>query len=144
MSVVKRDITIKKPASVVYALLTHPAERAKWQSSFEEEALPGPLAVGSRIKAKRRGSTSGSTYEFLVTGLVPDQRLAMDALRNGQRVAATTFGLDAHGDSTRVRSEAEVKLSGLQRMLAPLVTSELEKRMEAELAALKKHAETPA
>lgn len=141
MTRVTRETLIHKPASLVYSLLTHPAERAKWQSSFEEEAFAGSLVVGSRIKAKRRGSTSGSTYEFLVTALTPDKRLGMDALRNGQLVAATAFILDAQGDSTHVRSEAEVKLTGLQRVLAPLVTSEMDKRMVAELAALKKFAE---
>ena len=141
MTHVTRETVVHQPADVVYASLTTPSERAKWQSSFEEEPLPGALAIGTRIRAKRRGSTSGSTYEFVVTGLVANARLAMDAYRNGQCVALTAFELEPDARGTRVRSQAEIKLSGLQRMLAPLVTAEMEKRMETELAALKRHAE---
>jgi uncharacterized protein YndB with AHSA1/START domain len=139
--VIVKEATVAAPPELVFRALTDPAERAEWQSSFDEAPLEGPLVVGTRIRATRRGSTSGSTYELAVTGLDAPRRLAMDAYRNGHLVARTAFALAPAGAGTRVRSEAEVKLSGLQRMLAPVVNAEMEKRLDAELASLKRHVE---
>jgi uncharacterized protein YndB with AHSA1/START domain len=138
-----REIVVERPPEAVYRLLVEPAERARWQSSFEEQPLAAPLRVGSRIRARRRGSTSGSSYELVVTALEPGRRLAMDAYRNGQLVAVNVFLLAPEGvGGTRVRGEAEVRLTGLQRVLAPVVGAELERRLGEELAALKRHAES--
>jgi uncharacterized protein YndB with AHSA1/START domain len=139
---VSREIVVHAPPEEVFRHLVEPAERAKWQTSFGEAPLDAPMKVGTRIRATRHGSTSGSRYEFVVTALDPPRHLAMDAYRNGQHVAVGSFHLARDGDATRVRDEAEAKLSGLQRMLAPMVNAELEKRMQHELAALKRHVES--
>ena len=93
---VERDIVIAAPPDVVFRSLVEPSERAKWQRSFGEAAIEGAMRVGTRIRATRHGSTSGSSYEFVVTALEPGKRLAMDAYRNGQKVAVGSWQLPAN------------------------------------------------
>ena len=136
---VVREAVVHAPPDRVYRALVH--ERAAWMTSFKEEPVAGEPAVGTRIEATRVGSTSGSRYAFVVTAMEPARLLAMDVYRNGKKSAKGTFELARVDGGTRVRDVGEVELSGLQKMLAPVVTGALERQLEAELAALKRHVE---
>lgn len=139
--IVKETVVAASPERV-FAALTDPRERAAWSTTFEEKPLAGPMQAGSRIEAKRRGSTSGSRYEMTVTAFEPGRRLAMTLTRNGARVGGGAFELSpAPGGGTRVRSVSTLELSGLQRMMEPMLAAAAAKEMEAELERLKRHVE---
>lgn len=144
MAPVVKEIVVARPPMQVFAALVEPRQRAAWSTTFLEEPLPQGAAVqvGTRIRATRRGSTSGSRYELTVTALDPGRRLAMALARNGKRVAHGAFELEPVPGGTRVRSVSELELSGLQRVMEPVLAQAAAKEMESELASLKRHVES--
>lgn len=141
--VVKETVVARPPAQVFAALVEHRA-RSAWSTTFAEQPLAGPMAVGARIQATRRGSTSGSRYELEVTALEPGRRLAMRVHRNGKPVGSGAFELEPtqRGAATRVRSVSTLELSGMQRVMEPVLSAAAAKEMEAELERLKRHVES--
>lgn len=144
MPPVVKDVLVQRPPAQVFSALVEPRERAAWSTTFEEQPLAGPMRVGARIQAKRRGSTSGSRYELEVTALEPGRRLAMRVHRNGKPVASGAFDLEPvdGGSATRVRSVSALELAGLQRMMEPVLAAAAAKELDAELASLKRHVES--
>lgn len=142
---VAREIVVAAPPEEVFAALVEPARRAKWLATMIEEPLPegARIEVGTRIKGRRRHSTTGSRYEFTITALEPGRRLAMRVVRNGEPAGTATFELSPAAGGTLVRDAAEVELRGLQKVMAPLVQATMERDLAAELAALKRHVEHP-
>ena len=137
-----KEIVVARAPEAVFACLVEPGHRRAWSRTFEEGPVEGGLRVGARIPAKRRGSTSGSRYELVVTALDPPRRFAVDVVRNGKPAGSGAFELEPAAGGTRVRNAAEFSLSGLQRMMEPVVAATMTKEMENELAALKRHAES--
>lgn len=143
MPPVTKEIVVAASTERVFAALTDPAQRAVWSTTFEEKPLAGPMGVGSRIEAKRRGSTSGSRYEMTVTAFEPGRKPAMTLIRNGTRVGNGAFELSpAPGGGTRVRSVSTLELSGMQRMMEPMLDAAAAKEMDAEPARLERHVES--
>lgn len=136
--VVKHTI-VEAPAERVFRALVVPEERRSWVRTLIEEPHEGPLRLGDKVHAARRGSTSGSRYTLTVVALDPPRRLAMDVARNGQHVGRNTFEIEPVEGGTLVRGTAEVQLSGLQRMMTGMVVAAAEREMESELLALRRH-----
>lgn len=138
---IERETLVKAPPERVFTLLSHPAERARWLTTFKEQPGPESLAVGSRIQARRNDPASRSTYEILVTALEAPRRMATEIRRNGEPAAKGGFEVHAAPEGSRVKGWAEFELKGLQKMMTPLVSANTEKGLEADLASLKKWAE---
>lgn len=144
MPPVTKETVIAAPPERVFEALTDPARRAAWATTFVEAPLAEPMRAGTRIRATRRGSTSGSRYELTVTAFEPGRRLGMAVARNGVRVGSGAFELFPAEGGTRVRSTSALELSGVQRLMEPMLAAAAAKEMEAELARLKRHVETGA
>ena len=139
---VEREALIRAPPERVFELVSRPSERARWLTTFKEAPGPEHLALGARIQAKRNDPASRSSYEILVTALDAPHRFATEIRRNGEPAARGGFEITPRPDGAKVRGWAEFELKGLQRMLLPLVTANTEKGLEADLASLKRHAES--
>lgn len=139
---IEKQVVVLRPPEEVFAALVDPARRAKWLTTMDERAPEGTLRVGSRVEARRRASATGSRYQFTVIALDPPRRLAMDVARNGAHVARNAFELEPASEGTRVRSVAEFELTGLQKMMTPVVSATMERDLETELASFKRHVES--
>ena len=137
MSRVVREVVVPRPPGEVFRLLVDPESRRRWVLNFEEAPV-GPLAVGTRIPARRRDAASRSRYEFIVTALNPGRRLAMDVLRNGEPAMRGAFEVRPHPEGALVRSEQEVQVKGLLRVAALALLPKVEAEMDRELASLKR------
>jgi uncharacterized protein YndB with AHSA1/START domain len=138
---VVREVVVRAPPELVFACLVDPRERAQWMQSMSETIADPTLRVGSRIAGRRRSPGSASRYEMTIVALDPPRRIEADVRRNGDHVGCAGQEVVPDPQGARVRSFGEVKLTGLQRVAAPLVQAGLEKEIDTDLAALKRHAE---
>lgn len=145
MSRVAREVIVQAPPERVFHHLVDPASRRAWVLNFDEEPLPpgASLAVGTRIKARRRDPSSRSTYEFIVTALDPGRRLAMEAFRNGERTMTVQFHVEPHPQGARLRGEQELLVKGLLRLAAAAMMPKVEAELQKELDSLRRVALTP-
>lgn len=138
---VVREVVIRADPEAVFALLVDPRERALWVQSMKETTTETVLRVGSRIAGRRTAPGSASRYEMTVVALEPPRRVEAEVRRNGVLVGHAGQDVLPDPQGARVRGFGEVHLTGIQRMMAPLVTANMEKELESDLAALKRHAE---
>lgn len=136
---VTRETHVPAPPERVFQALVDPAERARWIASMREDPHEGALAVGTRITARRTSPASRSTYELRVTRLEPHRLLETHVKRNGADVGLAGYELHAADGGTHVRGYGEFELHGLQRMMTPVVASGMERELEQDLAALRRH-----
>jgi uncharacterized protein YndB with AHSA1/START domain len=77
---IELTVTIDRPITDVYRVLSTPELTPRWSTSAIEEHVttPGPIAVGSRRRATVRGFAGRTTQnEIEVTELEPERRLAV-------------------------------------------------------------------
>lgn len=141
---VQREALVRAPLARVFHAVSDAAERRAWLASMAEEPIAGALGVGTRIPARRKAAGSRSRYEITITALDAPRHIASSVKRNGEPVGTGGYDLEAVGDGTRVRAWGEFELSGLQKMMTPVVAAGMEKELDADLAALKKHVESSA
>lgn len=137
MTRIVREVVVPRPPDDVFRLLVDPEARRAWVLNFDESPA-GPLAVGSRIPARRRDAASRSRYEFVVTALDPGRRLALDAYRNGDLTMRGAFEVRPHPEGALVRSEQELQVKGLLRVAAMAMLPKVEAEMDRELASLRR------
>ena len=80
MATVECSVTIARPVSDVYRVLTKPELTPRWSSNAIEEHVttPGPIQVGSRRRATVRRIGGGTTQnEIEVTALEPERSIAV-------------------------------------------------------------------
>ena len=80
MAKVDVSVTIARPVSDVFRVLTTPELTPRWSSNAIEEHVttPGPLRVGARRRATVRRFGGGTTEnEIEVTELEPERRIAV-------------------------------------------------------------------
>ncbi len=121
--------------------MSDPRERDRWITSMRERVPDGPLAVGVRIPARRSDPASRSTYELTVTVLDPPSLIETSIRRNGAPAGRAGYEVRPAPGGAIARAFAEFELSGLQRLLGPIVAANLQREMDADLASLKRHVE---
>lgn len=136
-----RETLVRAPPEAVWTALVEPKARASWLASMAEAPAEGPLAVGTLVRGRRKAPGSRSAYESVVRVLEPARRLEMDVRRNGAPAGRGGYELVREADGTRVRAFAEYELTGMQRMLGPVVAAGLQNELDADLAGLKRHVE---
>lgn len=136
-----RETLVRAPPETVWAALVEPNARQAWLASMAETPADAPLSVGTVVRGRRKAPGSRSSYESVVRVLDAPRRLEMDVRRNGAPAGRGGYELAADADGTRVRAFAEYELTGLQRMMGPVVAAGLQGELDADLAGLKRHVE---
>lgn len=124
------------PASpeAVFAVLSDPTLRPRWQEGTSDVALvsPPPTALGSRWTETQRG-VGRVTAE--VTGFVPGERWAEAGEMDAGRAAVTVTLRPAEG-GTRMEVTVEISLRGARRLAEMALGPIVRNRMEADLERL--------
>ena len=73
------SVTIRRPASEVFAFLVDPANIPKWNYAIDSarQISPGPVGVGTRIQ-QTRSVPRPATEELLITELVLGRRMVLE------------------------------------------------------------------
>jgi len=117
MATVELSVTIARPVSDVYRVLTTPELTARWSSNAIEEHMttPGPVRVGSRRRATVRRPGRGTTEnEIEVTAIEPERSMAVRSIE-APVPFTSSWTFTPVGDATRVDWRWDFQLRGWMR-----------------------------
>jgi carbon monoxide dehydrogenase subunit G len=112
---------INRPPAEVFRVLTDMGVFTKWnQSASSVKVLtPGPIGLGSRMLIAIKGF---GDMEFAVTAFDPERKLTV-AAQNGRMAVEHTYLLGPENGGTRLNQDADVRLKGLLKIMAPLMNA---------------------
>jgi len=136
------DITVEtqiaRPVHDVFAYATDPEKLPSWQTNTVSATREddGPYGLGSRLREVHR-APGGKELESVVEVVeyAPDRVFALEVKKGTPIHAHITF--DRAGGGTRMRFRAHGKLTGVGRLIEPLVARMLRKQFAQHLATLK-------
>jgi uncharacterized membrane protein len=132
---VQRTVTIHQSVEQVFAYVSDvehgPLYRSDQRSARKTSS--GPMGVGSTFLTSRTWLRGGRTNE--VTEYEPYTRLAWKTTAGAP--TTTTWAFSASGPSTRVTYTLAADVTGLQRLVEPLMQQRANGRVDHDLAALK-------
>jgi uncharacterized protein YndB with AHSA1/START domain len=143
------DITVEtqiaRPVHDVFAYATDPEKLSSWQTNTVSATREddGPYGVGSRLLEVHR-APGGKELESVVEVVeyAPDRVFALE-VKEGTPIHAHIWFDPADG-GTRMRLRAHGQLSGLMRIIEPLLARTLRKQFAQHVATLKQVLESSA
>jgi uncharacterized membrane protein len=132
---VVRTVTIHQSLEQVFAYVSDVEHGPLYQSDLRSarKISGGPMGVGSTFLTWGTWLRGGRTNE--VTAYEPNTRLAWKTTTGAP--TSTSWAFSASGPSTRVTYTLAADLTGLQRLLEPLMQQRANARVDHDLAALK-------
>jgi len=139
MAQTERSTDIAKPPEDVFPYLFEPDLVPQWTTGLNgyERLDDGPLRTGARFREQLDVSGQQIDTELEITAYDPPRSAESRAEIRGIDVIST-YTLEPSGSGTRLTQTVEAKGGGLKgRVLIPVIQPHLERKLEADLAALK-------
>ena len=144
MATVEVSVTIARPVSDVYRVLTTPELTPRWSSNAIEEHMttPGPVRVGSRRRATVRRPGRGTTEnEIEVTAIEPERSMAVRSIE-APVPFTSSWTFTPVGDATRVDWRWDFQLRGWMRPVDVILGPTFGRTFRRDLDRLKSMMET--
>jgi uncharacterized protein YndB with AHSA1/START domain len=144
MATVELSVTIARPVSDVYRVLTTPELTPRWSSNAIEEHMttPGPVRVGSRRRATVRRPGRGTTEnEIEVTAIEPERSMAVRSIE-APVPFTSSWTFTPVGDATRVDWRWDFQLRGWMRPIDIILGPTFGRTFRRDLDRLKAMMET--
>jgi uncharacterized protein YndB with AHSA1/START domain len=144
MATVEVSVTIARPVSDVYRVLTTPELTPRWSSNAIEEHMttPGPVRVGSRRRATVRRPGRGTTEnEIEVTAIEPERSMAVRSIE-APVPFTSSWTFTPVGDATRVDWRWDFQLRGWMRPVDVILGPTFGRTFRRDLDRLKAMMET--
>ena len=139
MAKTERSTDIAKPPEEVFPYLFEADKVPQWTTGLEgyERLDSGPLGRGARFRQKLEVSGQRFTVEMEITEYDPPHRAGSSFEIRGVDVV-TRYALADSGGSTKLTQSVEASGGGIKgRLFIPMIQPHLERKLEADLAALK-------
>ncbi len=139
MAQTARSTDLAKPPEEVFPYLFDDDKVPQWTTGLEryERLDSGPLGRGSRFREALEVSGQRIDGELEITAYDPPRGAESRTEVRGVDIVFT-YELEPSGAGTRLTQSVEAKGGGLKgRVLIPIIQPHLEKKLEADLAALK-------
>ncbi|MFL2001126.1 SRPBCC family protein [Microbacterium sp. A1-JK] len=135
MFTITEHIDIGRERGEVFAFLTDPANRARWDASVISEELltPPPVTVGSAIRTRMNVMGRPLTFGWRVTAFHPPQTMAATST-SGTMPTSLRFSFAEHEDGCRVTATIEASPAGMLRLVEPIVAQTASSTLAAGLA----------
>jgi uncharacterized protein YndB with AHSA1/START domain len=140
MAQTERSTDIAKPPEAVFPYLFEPDLVPQWTTGLNgyERLNDGPLGTGSRFREQLEVSGQQIDTELEITAYDPPSGAETRTEIRGIDVNST-YTLQPSGGGTRLTQTVEATGGGLKgRVLIPIIQPHLEKKLDADLAALQK------
>jgi uncharacterized protein YndB with AHSA1/START domain len=139
MARTERATDIAKPPDEVFPYLFEEDKVPRWTTGLDgyERLDDGPLGKGARFRQRLEVSGQRIDAELEVTAYDPPRRAETRTEIRGIDVIST-YELEPAGGGTRLTQSVEAKGGGLKgRVLIPVIQPHLERKLDADLAALR-------
>ena len=138
MARTERSTEIAKPPEEVFPYLFEPDLVPQWTTGLDgyERLDSGPLGRGARFRERLEVSGQNIDAELEVTAYDPPRGAESRTVIRGVDLIST-YALTPNGNGTRLTQTIEAKGGGLKgRVLIPVIQPHLERKLDADLAAL--------
>ena len=139
MATTERSVEIPRPPAEVFPWLFEEDKVPQWTTGLEgyERLDSGPLGRGARFRQKLEVSGQRFTVELEVFEYDPPDGAASSFEIRGVDVVAR-YSLADNDGSTELTQSVEASGGGIKgRLFIPMIQPHLERKLEADLAALK-------
>jgi uncharacterized protein YndB with AHSA1/START domain len=143
---VEQSLTIGRPPAEVFAYMTDPANLPAWQPSkiSVEPLTDGPPRVGYRVRERTKAGLRQWDQVVEFTEFEPGRALTTHIVEGSIPVDGRwTFADDGHG-GTHLRFVAEGELTGVARLLGPLISRGVARSFRQNHALLARNVEAAA
>ena len=132
------SLEIARPVEEVFAYLADPAALPDWQSTavHVEQASPGPMAAGTRLRERRRFLGREGESEVEVTEYEPGRRLTVRAV-SGPVPFTVDHRLEPADGGTLLHVAAHAEPGRALRLAGPMVARAAERQFRADFQRLK-------
>ncbi len=137
MFTVEQSIIINRPIEDVFAYVTTPSNIPKWRPDvLEINGANGSVAVGARFE-ELVNFMGRKSFTMQVIEYQPNQREVIRAVAGPNVRPTQTFQLEATASGTRLSVSAQVRTSGLFRLMEPMMPTMFRKTWAQYLSNLK-------
>jgi carbon monoxide dehydrogenase subunit G len=144
MQTITQSVTINRPVAEVWDYLSNFENTTRWSRGVLEarQTSGGPLGVGATLQAVVTAFGRRRTADYLVTEFEPGQAFAFE-VSSGPLASRARYSVEPAGAGTRLTASGEAVVTGVARLLAPILVRTVRKHSEADLANLKRILEAP-
>ena len=134
------SIMIKRPVEDVFAFLSDPQNRLKYDSDLIEVRQNGesPIEIGMQIVEVRRMGGRKIELTTEVIGLEVNRQISYQSQPGDPSNAFGTYTFEAVSEGTRLSLDFTTKPRGFFRLIAPLISSGLNRSIPKGLENIKK------
>jgi uncharacterized protein YndB with AHSA1/START domain len=141
---VEVSVMIDRPVEEVGKFMSDLSNVPKWDTSVSEvrQTSAGSLEVGSTCYYKEK--MMNTTVLMRVTEYEPNRRLSFEHTSGPVKGSILTYRLETIEGKTRVTRTDDLKLSGFNKLLGPLVVRRMKRGIAAGFGNLKRMLESQA
>ena len=144
MTAITLSVTVDRPVEEVWAFLSDFGNTTRWSRGVlaARQTSAGPLGAGSTLQTVVKAFGRRRTADYLVTEYEPNHAFAFE-VTSGPMTSRARYSVEPAGAGTRLTASGEAEVTGLYRLLAPLLVRTLERHRPDDLATLKRILEAP-
>jgi uncharacterized protein YndB with AHSA1/START domain len=131
------SVELAQPPDVVFPWLLEQDKVPQWTSDLARYEADAPLRAGAHVKQVIRLGSSDLVLDLELTRYEPPRAAASRTETNGVKLAIT-YAVEPAGAGTRLTQTVDASASSLTaRMLIPVVSGRLEKKVVTDLEKLR-------
>jgi carbon monoxide dehydrogenase subunit G len=138
MITIIQRVTVNRPVQEVWDFISNFENTTRWSRGVLEarHTSNGPLGVGSTLQTVVKAFGRRRSADYLVTEYEPNRAFAF-AVSSGPMTSRARFSVEPVGAGTRLTASGEAKVTGLSKLLAPLLIRTLKRHSQDDLANVK-------
>jgi uncharacterized membrane protein len=143
---IRASIIINKTVDEVFAHVTDVKTWSHWEAGLlkAEQTSDGPISVGTTFKGMNQALGQRMEWTSEVTNYTPCESWGQKIISKGWSTEEGLAFEPFQGSATKFSLVSELKMGGLLRLFAPLITRKMQKQIESNLVRLKNILEAPA
>ena len=144
MPTITQSVTVNRPVEEVWDFIGSFENTTRWSRGVLEarQTSDGPLGVGSRLQTVVKAFGRRRTADYLVTEYEPNHAFAFE-VSSGPMTSRARYSVEPAGAGTRLTASGEAEVTGLYRLLAPVLVRTLERHSQDDLTNVKRILEAP-
>lgn len=132
------SILINRPVEQVFAFLSDPQNRSKWQANLvkSEKVTDGSVRLGTRLREFRQMGRREVETHVEVTSLESNQRFSTKTIT--KPLVTDNYMFESENGGTRIRHQYTMTTSGIMRLLEPLIAGSVKNGLNESFENLKR------